>query len=78
MEKFLTTEEVAEILGVAPSTVRGWVELRRIPFYNLGARMPGDGSSKATVRFLASDLAAWAQRRRIEPQVRIQVNRKTA
>lgn len=36
MERLLRTEEVAEILCVAPMTIRTWVFKRRIPFVKLG------------------------------------------
>lgn len=36
--RLLTTEEVAELLRVAPGTVRNWVSAKRMPVVKLGTR----------------------------------------
>ena len=49
----LTANEVAGRFGVKPSTVRGWVRNREIPFLKLG---PG---CRGTVRFDPDALNQW-------------------
>jgi len=36
MNRLLTTDEVADLLNVKPSTIRKWVHLEQIPVVRLG------------------------------------------
>jgi excisionase family DNA binding protein len=56
-EKFLTVEELAGALGIAPKTVRNWVALRRIPFLRLGGK----------TRFRRRSIEAWLERKEFNP-----------
>ena len=56
MEKLLLIDEVAEILGVSPKTIRAWVARRYIPFRKVGR----------LIRFCPKSLAAWSKRQEIE------------
>jgi excisionase family DNA binding protein len=38
MEKLLTTNQVADLLQVKPSTIRAWVFRRKLPFVRVGSR----------------------------------------
>jgi len=49
MEKYMTTEEVAEYLRLAEQTVRRWVFNREIPFHKI----------KKTIRFRVSEIEKW-------------------
>ena len=40
-DHLLTADEVAQTMGVSPSTVRGWVREKTIPFLKLGPRKKG-------------------------------------
>ena len=48
MERLLTTNELADILQVKPSTIRAWVLRRKIPFVKLAGGRP--------VRYRESDI----------------------
>lgn len=52
-EKWLTTEGLAELVGLAPTTVRDMVTKRAIPHTRLGPK---------TVRFTPEDVAAIKQK----------------
>ena len=59
---WLSTEEVAKLLGVDPSTIRRWRTARPTqgpPFVRL--------SSRVTV-YSPSDVRRWLERRRIDPE----------
>ena len=59
---WLSTEEVAKLLGVDPSTIRRWRTARPTqgpPFVRL--------SSRVTV-YSMSDVRRWLERRRIDPE----------
>ena len=59
---WLSTEEVAKLLGVDPSTIRRWRTARPTqgpPFVRL--------SSRVTV-YSTSDVRRWLERRRIDPE----------
>lgn len=61
MEPLLTPEEVASILGVAPSTVQRWRRLKQgPPFIRVGHR---------TVRYDRDTLEAWKQQQTPRPLV---------
>ena len=47
-EKFLTADELAEILSISPHTIRKWRIQGRIPYYKLGR----------SLRFRASEVLA--------------------
>lgn len=53
---FLTVEQVAERLGVNPSTVRYWVKSKGLPVVRLGRRC---------VRYRIEDLDEWAAGHRV-------------
>ena len=60
--EWLSTEEVAKLLGVDPSTIRRWRTARPTqgpPFVRL--------SSRVTV-YSTSDVRRWLERRRIDPE----------
>jgi excisionase family DNA binding protein len=54
-EILLTVEQVAELLNVAPKTIRKWVYMRQIPFKKVGKRF---------VRFRRTEIASWIERTR--------------
>ena len=59
---WLSTEELAKLLGVDPSTIRRWRTARPVrgpPFVRL--------SSRVTV-YSTSDVRHWLERRRIDPE----------
>jgi transposase-like protein len=59
---WLSTEELARLLGVDPSTIRRWRTARPAqgpPFVRMSARV--------TV-YSASDVRRWLKRRRIDPE----------
>lgn len=53
MSKLLNTAEIAELLGVKPSTIRKWVHYGYIPYVKLGR----------AVRFNLKDIEQWLQQR---------------
>lgn len=56
--KYLTPEELAEMLGVSKLTIYGWTSRRAIPFYRIGR----------LVRFRQEDVDSWIQENKIEPR----------
>lgn len=61
-ERLLRAREVAELLGISPSTVLDWWEAGRLPGYRLGEK-------GAPVRFRESDLLAWLDGCRVEASI---------
>lgn len=60
-DRLVTPAEAAELLGVTEQTLAHWrVRRRHLPFVKVGV------GKQARVRYLASDLVAWAARRRVE------------
>jgi len=53
MEKLLTPQEIAEVLGVQPSTIYQWTHQGYIPHVKLGK----------FVRFRAKDVEKWVERK---------------
>jgi len=53
MEKLLTPQEIADILGVQPSTIYQWTHQGYIPHVKLGK----------FVRFKAKDVEKWVERK---------------
>ena len=61
-KSLLTAENVAEVLGVKPSTVMKWVYEKKIPFIKFG---PG---KKAIVKFNPKRLNQWIDENSHEPE----------
>jgi excisionase family DNA binding protein len=59
LPKFLTVEEVAELLRVAPRTIYTWVYRGTIPFHRAGRR----------VIFLLDEIVEWTAKNSPEEQV---------
>ena len=60
--EWLSTEEVAKLLGVDPSTIRRWRTARPAqgpPFVRLSSRVPV---------YSMSDVRRWLERRRTDPE----------
>ena len=57
MEKLLTIEEAATILGVAKKTLYMYVSAKKIPYCKVGS----------LVRFKETDLEAWVSAREVRP-----------
>jgi excisionase family DNA binding protein len=38
MDRLISVEEAAKILGVSPNTLRGWVTRRKVRYVKLGSR----------------------------------------
>ena len=55
IEPLLTARELAELLGLSPSTVLDWFEAGRLPGFKLGR----------AVRFRESEVEAWLEARRV-------------
>jgi excisionase family DNA binding protein len=55
IEKFLSVQEVAEILGFCTHTIRAWVKSKRLPAFKVG-------SSKGEWRFRRADILELAQK----------------
>ena len=51
MNKLMTTDEVADLLSVKPSTIRKWVHLQEIPVVRLGR----------AVRFRLDKIEEWVK-----------------
>jgi excisionase family DNA binding protein len=56
--RLLKVNEVAEMIGVSPKTVYGWVYQRAIPFVK---------PSRTTLRFRRNDIEAWLDERSVAP-----------
>ena len=52
LERYLTVDDVANMIGVSPKTVYGWVYAQRIPHVKF---------SRSVLRFRRSDIDAWAE-----------------
>ncbi len=61
MNRLMNTGQVADLLGVKPSTVRKWVHYGFIPYVKLGA----------CVRFVQSDIETWVRERSREGRTSI-------
>jgi predicted DNA-binding transcriptional regulator AlpA len=59
MNKVVNDQESAEMLGVAPQTLRNWRSLRKGPPYLKVGR---------AVRYRQEDLIAYLDKRRIDPE----------
>jgi excisionase family DNA binding protein len=57
-DRLLRAREVAELLGLSPSTVLDWFESGRLPGFKLSSR---------AVRFRESEVLAWLEDRRATP-----------
>lgn len=57
-ENLVTYREAAELLGIAPSTLRVWTSQKRVPFYKL--------NNKAT-RYSPSELKTWLESQHVAP-----------
>ena len=57
IETFLTSAQVAELLGLSVATIRKWVLMRYIPFRKIGR----------AVRFSASEIQEWAKDKAVRP-----------
>jgi len=53
MEKLLTPQEIAEVLGVQPSTIYQWTHQGYIPYIKIGK----------FVRFKEKDVEKWVERK---------------
>ena len=60
-ENLITADAVAERLNISPSTVRGWVFLKKIPFVKFGL------GKKSLVRFNPKVLNKWVEGNSREP-----------
>ncbi|MDA8215114.1 MAG: helix-turn-helix domain-containing protein [Nitrospiraceae bacterium] len=58
MERLLSIEEMAEILGVKVSTLYAMTHYKKIPFFKLGK----------LVRFRLSDVESWLQSKMVKPE----------
>jgi excisionase family DNA binding protein len=63
-ESLLTARELAELLGLSPSTVLDWFEAGRLPGFRLGGRKGGP------VRFRQSEVLAELETWRVGPPPR--------
>jgi excisionase family DNA binding protein len=61
-KNLLDVDEVARILNVSPSTVRGWVFERRIPFIKFGR------GQRALVKFNPVVLNQWIEENSVQPR----------
>jgi excisionase family DNA binding protein len=60
MEKLLSNDEAAQILGISPFSLRGKVYRKEIPFIKIGRR----------TLFSPSDLCAFIEANKVEPRTR--------
>jgi len=56
MQNLLGLNEIAEYLGVKPSTIYAWVNQKRLPYYKIGS----------LVKFDLHDIEAWKQSRKVK------------
>jgi hypothetical protein len=62
-DEMLTEQQAAEVLGLKPNTLRKYREKRTgPPYYRHGA------GQRTRVRYKYSDLLAWRESRRVEPE----------
>lgn len=52
-EKLISVEELADVLGLSPQTIRNWVAMRRIPFLRVGGK----------TRFRRASIEAWLEQK---------------
>ena len=64
MNKLLTPAEIADLLGVQPSTIYKWTHQEFIPHVKLGR----------LVRFRESEVIRWIEKRSIAGRIRRRVN----
>ena len=60
MSEILTTDQAAEILGLAPETLRIKARRKLIPHFKLGHR---------TLRFDRAEIVAWLEAQRVNAEV---------
>jgi excisionase family DNA binding protein len=58
MEKFLSIDELAAMLGIAKATIYSWTHKKTIPHIKLSRRL---------LKFRESDILAWIERRSNNP-----------
>lgn len=56
-EILLTVDDVANVTGFAPQTIRNWVALRQIPFLRIGGK----------TRFRRRSIEAWLEQKEFNP-----------
>ena len=56
-DNLINVENVAEVLGVAPKTIRKWVSIRFIPFVRVGRR----------VMFRPKSIELWLNQKEVKP-----------
>lgn len=56
-ENLISFKEAADLLGVAPITIRKWTSDKLIPFYKLGR----------SVRFSKTELMEWVRSKHVDP-----------
>jgi len=61
MVKLLTPEELGDMLGVSIHTIYQWTCKRQVPFIKIGK----------LIRFPESEILAWLESNRIEPQSKL-------
>ncbi len=65
--RLLTSDEVTEILGIKKSTLKKWVQEKRIPYVKFISNTNGSGQ-KSPVRFSGKRLNQWVEELSIEPE----------
>jgi excisionase family DNA binding protein len=63
--KLLSADEVAEVLGIKKSTLKKWVQEKRIPYVKFS--LNGSGK-KSIVRFSGKRLNQWLEELSVEPE----------
>ena len=56
--QWMTTEQVAQRMGVTPGTVRRWCTERALPYSNIGV-------GRVKIRIAGEDLDAWIKSQRL-------------
>jgi excisionase family DNA binding protein len=62
MEKLISVQEAAELLGLRPATIYKYIMRRVLPHVK-----PGGPRSKGRVLFSPSKLQTWVERHSVEP-----------
>lgn len=57
VNKYLSVQELAEMLGISPETVYGWTSQKRIPYIKVGR----------LVRFDQDEVKAWLSKSTVMP-----------
>ncbi|MEQ1875660.1 MAG: helix-turn-helix domain-containing protein [Bdellovibrionia bacterium] len=57
IEKLIGVEELADVLGFAPQTIRNWVALRKVPHVRIGG----------CTKFRRKSIEAWLERKEFKP-----------